>query len=57
MASAPESGMQTDALLESAEALSAAGGFDDEAAALVDAAAGSAKRLGYVVALRRALTA
>jgi DNA-binding SARP family transcriptional activator/tetratricopeptide (TPR) repeat protein len=57
MAAVPESGMQTDALLESAEALRAAGGFDEDAAALVRAAAASAERLGYVVALRRALTA
>jgi hypothetical protein len=52
MASA-ESGMQADALLESAEALRAAG-LDDEAAALVAEAAGIAQRPGYVVARRRA---
>jgi hypothetical protein len=53
MASAAESGMHADALLESAEALRAAG-CEDEAAALVGAAAGIAERLGYVVASRRA---
>ena len=41
--------MQADALLESADALRAAG-LDDEAAALVAEAAGIASRLGYVVA-------
>ena len=45
--------MQADVLLESADALRAAG-LDDEAAALVAEAAGIAERLGYVVALRRA---
>ena len=55
MASVRESGMQADVLLESADALRAAG-FDDEAAALTAEAAGIAERLGYVVALRRALT-
>jgi hypothetical protein len=53
MPSAEESGMQADALLESAEALHAAG-LEDEAAALVAEAAGVAERLGYVVARRRA---
>jgi DNA-binding SARP family transcriptional activator len=53
MASVPESGMHADALLESAEALRAAG-CEDEAAALVTEAAGIAERLGYLVASRRA---
>jgi DNA-binding SARP family transcriptional activator len=53
MASAEESGMHADALLESAEALRAAR-LDDEAAELVAEAAGIAERLGYVVARRRA---
>jgi hypothetical protein len=53
MASLDESGMQADALLESAEALRAAG-QEDEAAALVAEAAAIAERLGYVVAQRRA---
>ena len=53
MASVAESGMHADALLESAEALRAAG-VDEGAAALVAEAAGIADRLGYVVALRRA---
>jgi tetratricopeptide (TPR) repeat protein len=53
MASLEESGMQADALLESAEALRAAG-LEDEAAKLVAEAAGIAERLGYVVARRRA---
>ena len=54
--------MHVDALLESAEALRAAG-LDDAAAALVTEAAAIAERLGYVVAQRcaadaqRALTA
>jgi hypothetical protein len=48
-----ESGMQADALLESAVALRTAG-LDDEAAKLVAEAAGIAERLGYVVAWRRA---
>ena len=48
-----ESGMQADALLESAEALRAAG-LHDEFAALVADARGIAERLGYVVAQRRA---
>jgi DNA-binding SARP family transcriptional activator len=54
MASAAESGMQADALLESAEALHAADGLENEAALLVAEAAGIADRLGYVVAGRRA---
>ncbi len=54
MASAAESGMHADALLESAEALHAAGGLENEAALLVAEAAGIAERLGYVVARRRA---
>jgi DNA-binding SARP family transcriptional activator len=53
MALVEESGMHADALLESAEALRAAG-LEDEAAALVAEAAGIAERLGYVVARRRA---
>jgi DNA-binding SARP family transcriptional activator len=53
MASVEESGMQADALLESAEALRTAG-LEDEAANLVAEAAGIAQRLGYVVARRRA---
>jgi hypothetical protein len=53
MASAEESGMHADALLESAEALRSAR-LDDEAAELVAEAAGIAERLGYVVARRRA---
>jgi hypothetical protein len=53
MTSFGESGMQADALLESAEALRAAG-LEEEAAALVAEAAGIAERLGYVVARRRA---
>jgi DNA-binding SARP family transcriptional activator len=53
MAALEESGMQADALLESAEALRAAG-LEDEAGALVAEAAGIAERLGYVVARRRA---
>ena len=56
MASVRESGMQADVLLESADALRAAG-FDDEATAIAAEAAEIAERLGYVVALRRALTA
>jgi hypothetical protein len=55
MTSVRESGMQADVLLESADALRAAG-FDDEAAGVAAEAAGIAERLGYVVALRRALT-
>jgi DNA-binding SARP family transcriptional activator len=47
------SGMQADALLESAEALRTAG-FKGEAAALVAEAKDIAERLGYVVARRRA---
>jgi tetratricopeptide (TPR) repeat protein len=54
MASAAESGMHADVLLESAEALHAAGGLESEAASLVAEAAGIADRLGYLVALRRA---
>jgi DNA-binding SARP family transcriptional activator/tetratricopeptide (TPR) repeat protein len=53
MASVEESGMHADALLESAEALRAAG-LEGEAAALVAEAAGIADRLGYIVARRRA---
>jgi hypothetical protein len=53
MAAVEESGMQADALLESAEALRAAG-LEDEAASLVAEAAAIAERLGYVVAQRRA---
>jgi predicted nucleic acid-binding protein len=53
MAPVRESGMHADALLECAEALRVVG-REDEAAALVAAAAGIAGRLGYVVALRRA---
>ncbi len=53
MASVEESGMQADALLESADALRVAG-HDDEAARLVSEAAGIAERLGYIVARRRA---
>lgn len=53
MASAEESGMHADALLEAAEALRAAG-HEDDAAALVSEAARIADRLGYVVARRRA---
>ncbi len=47
------SGMEADVLVESAEALRAAG-RPAEAAELLAAAAGIARRLGYVVALRRA---
>jgi chemotaxis regulatin CheY-phosphate phosphatase CheZ len=53
MAPGEESGMEADALLESAEALRAAG-LEDQAANLVTEAAGIAERLGYVVARRRA---
>jgi hypothetical protein len=53
MAPAEESAMHADALLESAEALRAAG-HDESAAALVAEAAAIADRLGYVVARRRA---
>jgi hypothetical protein len=53
MAPGEESGMQADALLESAEALRRAR-MDDEAAALVAEAARIAERLGYIVARRRA---
>ena len=53
MASAAESGMHADALLESAEALRSVG-CEDEAAALVAEAAGIAERLDYVVARKRA---
>ena len=53
MAPVEESGMQADVLLESAEALRAAG-LEDEAAGLVAEAAAVAERLGYVVARRRA---
>ena len=56
MPSTEDSGMRADALLESADALRAAG-LDDEAAALVTEAAGIASRLGYVVAERRAAEA
>jgi hypothetical protein len=56
MVSSEESGMQADVLLESAEALRAAGD-EDEAAALVADAARIARRLGYVVAERRAARA
>jgi hypothetical protein len=48
--------MQADALLESVEALRAAG-LDEEAAALFAETAGIAERLGYVVARRRAAQA
>jgi DNA-binding SARP family transcriptional activator len=50
-----ESAMEADALLESAEALRAAG-MSNAAADLAAHAAGIAARLGYVVALRRAET-
>jgi tetratricopeptide (TPR) repeat protein len=53
MAAVEESGMHADALLESAEALRAAG-MQAEAGALVAEAAAVADRLGYVVARRRA---
>jgi tetratricopeptide (TPR) repeat protein len=53
MAPVQESGMHADALLESAEALRAAGS-DAEAAAVLAEAAGIAERLGYLVAQRRA---
>jgi DNA-binding SARP family transcriptional activator/tetratricopeptide (TPR) repeat protein len=53
MALVEESGMHADALLESAEALRAVG-MQAEAGALVAEAAAVAKRLGYVVAQRRA---
>jgi DNA-binding SARP family transcriptional activator/tetratricopeptide (TPR) repeat protein len=53
MAPVEESGMHADALLESAEALRAAG-MQAEAGALVAEAAAIAERLGYVVAQRRA---
>ena len=53
MDSVPESGMHADVLLESAEALRAAG-REGEAGALITEAAGIAGRLGYVVARRRA---
>ncbi len=53
MALVEESGMQADALLESAAALRAVG-LHDEAAPLVAEAARIAERLGYVVAQRRA---
>jgi DNA-binding SARP family transcriptional activator len=56
MASVRESRMEADVLLESAAALRAAG-FDDEAASNVAEAAGIAERLGYAVALARALRA
>jgi ATP/maltotriose-dependent transcriptional regulator MalT len=56
MPSAEDSGMQVDALLESADALRATGS-DDEAAGLVARAADMASRLGYVVAARRAAVA
>jgi hypothetical protein len=48
-----ESGMHADALLESAEALRAAG-LDDDASAFAVEAARIADQLGYVVAARRA---
>jgi DNA-binding SARP family transcriptional activator len=50
---APESGMQADMLLESADALRAVGRHD-EAAVLVAEASRIADRLGYVIATRRA---
>jgi tetratricopeptide (TPR) repeat protein len=53
MAQVDESGMEADALLESAAALRAVG-LDEEAAPLVAEAARIAARLGYVVAQRRA---
>jgi tetratricopeptide (TPR) repeat protein len=53
MATVPESGMRADALLESAEALRVAG-MQAEAGALIAEAAAVSKRLGYVVAQRRA---
>jgi tetratricopeptide (TPR) repeat protein len=53
MAAVDESGMEADVLLESAEALRAAG-MQTEAGALVAEAAAVAERLGYDVALRRA---
>jgi len=56
MPSTEESGMRADALLESADALRAAG-LDDEAAALCAEAGGIASHLGYVVAERRAAEA
>jgi hypothetical protein len=53
MGSVQESGMEADALLESAEALREAG-LEAESASLVAEAAAIADRLGYVVARRRA---
>jgi DNA-binding SARP family transcriptional activator len=53
LASVDESGLHADALLEAADALRAAG-READAATLVDEAAGTAGRLGYLVAVRRA---
>ena len=55
LATVAESGMHADVLLELGEALRAAG-LDDEAAPLVAEAARIGERLGYTVAVRRALT-